>query len=102
MVAVAVKGDAPRRLLVGPPSAPEEVWFSPIGRNGGGDLFMQGTGRSSGRGVWKWSHETTTRFDGLADQAGCTFIAATFTGFLGRVSADWQAFVGATPDWRYI
>jgi hypothetical protein len=102
VVAVAVLGTGPRRVIVGPPEAPEEVRFAPVGRNGGGDLFMLGTGQSAERGVWKWLHESGTRFDGLAEASGCVHLADTFVAFLARVNEDWKAFVSDTQGWEYI
>jgi hypothetical protein len=61
---------------------------APVATDGGGNAFLVAAG---GR-VWRWDRETGS----VAE------VAASFTGFLERVVADWEAYVAGTPGWRFL
>jgi hypothetical protein len=61
---------------------------APIATDGGGNGFLLS---ASGR-VWRWDHET-----GVVSP-----VVASFTEFLARVAADWQAYVDDSPGWQFL
>ena len=69
------------------PSGPMPV--VPIAWDGGGNAFVLSIPKGD---VWRWDHETgVTRF-----------VAPSFSHFLERVVADWEAYVADTPGWRFL
>lgn len=72
--------DFPREVA-GEPAAP-------VATDGGGNAFLL----SAGGRVWRWDHET----------GSVSEVAESFADFLGRVAADWAAYVADTPGWRFL
>ena len=91
----------PRFLHVERHGTLSEVRVFPVGGDGGGNLFVMGTTHDAAGVVWKWDHESVVRFDGMAKE-GLTHIADSFAEFLERVATDWEHFVAADRDWRYV
>ena len=93
--------DGPRRLYVSNEPHLEEVSVSPIGGDGGGNLFLIGRSPNALGWVWKWNHEYPIRFDGVARE-GLLLLSRSFEGFLERIADDWEHFVSQDREWDYI
>jgi hypothetical protein len=76
----------PPRTVTGPNGDERVV---PVAWDGGGNAFLLSP---STQRVWRWDHETGTSVQ----------VASSFTDFLTRVVADWEAYLADQPGWQFL
>jgi hypothetical protein len=81
-------GDVERLALSDFPQSAESEPIVPVATDGGGNAFLI----SAGGRVWRWTRET----------GELHLLALSFTDFLARVVADWEAYVTDKPGWRFL